>query len=144
MANKIWAGIFEVEEQSEVQKMRGELEAESQRLPEAHRLSAGEIDQFMGKARRSRLTRTEEGLAEFRLLCERLGLTAKQVSGRLAQVCAAIARQGVPGTSGRSFTILYITWLTFQRCGGLPERGHTPSMPKCAPGTASAPARHAG
>ena len=70
---------LEAGEQSEVQKLRGELEAESLRLPEAHRLSAGHMDQFMNKARRSLLTRPEAGLAEFRALCERLGVTAQQV-----------------------------------------------------------------
>ena len=62
-----------------MQKLRGELEAESQRLPEAHRLRESQIDQFMSNARRSSLARPEGGLAEFRALCENLGLTAKQV-----------------------------------------------------------------
>ena len=62
-----------------MQKLRGELEAESQRLPEAHRLSGSQMDQFMSNARRSKRTQTEVGLAEFRVLCERLDMTAKQV-----------------------------------------------------------------
>ena len=79
MTKAVEGEIFEVEEQSELQKLRGELEAESQRLPEVRRLRAGQIDEFMSKARRSRLARPEEGMADFRALCERLGLTGKQV-----------------------------------------------------------------
>ena len=73
---------FDADEQSEMQNLRGELEAESQRLPEVHRLSTSHIDQFMRNARRSKLTRPEEGLVEFRALCKRLGVTAKQVSSQ--------------------------------------------------------------
>ena len=62
-----------------MQKLRGELEAESQRLPEAHRLNASMLDRFMSNAKRSRLTQTGVGLAEFRALCEHLDMTAKQV-----------------------------------------------------------------
>ena len=62
-----------------MQKLRGELEAESQRLPEAHRLNASQIDRFMSNAKRSWLTQTGVGLDEFRSLCDRLDMTAKQV-----------------------------------------------------------------
>ena len=65
--------------QDDMQKLRGELEAESVRLPEEHRLRESHIDQFMSKAKRSKLTQTEAGLAEFRALCDRLDMTAKQV-----------------------------------------------------------------
>ena len=66
-----------------MQKLRGELEAESQRLPKAHRLSAHQIDQFMSNAKRSWLTRADVGLAEFRALCDHLDMTTNQVHSHM-------------------------------------------------------------
>ena len=80
-----------------MQRLRGELQAESLRLPEEHRLSESQIDRFMSNAKRSRQTNTDVGLAEFRALCNLLDMTAKQVRFHMWAPHAMYCCQGLTG-----------------------------------------------